>query len=396
MDTSLNFTRKQTMLITSAIASVAFAVIVALVVAIVYYGNAFVSKYDVVLLPPVAAIIIAKVLQPLFEAIRRSVWRVIPAFAKRKCVRVCHGIATGLATVLVLAVVFVPIFLFFRYFGPLVWKQLSELPGMVKNLLQGGWEKIPRLKEYTDKMELTPIVNDAISRIDLSAVLKWSLAKPSISVMRGIPVVLSVVSGWAMVPVYLAVFLAARPFEGNDVSKILLGLSERTRRNIAFLIDEFIRIVVLFFRGQVLVALIEGVLIGLGLQFFAHLNYGLLLGMLAGLVGIIPYMGSVFVMPGVCLYAYFGTDDGICRLLATIAVWFAVGVADFFITAKIQGNSVGLSNFAVIFSLVFWSAVLGGFAGLFLAVPLTAFVVVFWRLIKREYVDGAGNDLVQP
>ena len=64
------------MLITSAIASVAFAVIVALVVAIVHYGNAFVSKYDVVLLPPVAAIIIAKVLQPIFEAIRRTVWKV--------------------------------------------------------------------------------------------------------------------------------------------------------------------------------------------------------------------------------------------------------------------------------------------------------------------------------
>ena len=306
MDTSLNFSRKQTMLITSAIASVAFAVIVALVVAIVHYGNAFVSKYDVVLLPPVAAIIIAKVLQPIFEAIRRTVWKVIPAFAKRRCVRVCHGIATGFATVLVLAVVFVPIFLFFRYFGPLVWKQLSELPVKVMSLLQGGWEKIPRLKEYTDKMELTPIVNDAISQvglkdaishIDLRSVLKWSLAKPSISVLRGIPVVIGVVSGWAMVPVYLAVFLAARPFAGNDVSKILLGLSERTRRNIAFLIDEFIRIVVLFFRGQVLVALIEGVLIGLGLQFIAHLNYGLLLGLLAGLVGIIPYMGSVFVMP---------------------------------------------------------------------------------------------------
>ena len=68
MDTLLNFSKKQTMLITSAIASVAFAVIIALVVAIVYYGNAFVSKYDVVLLPPVAAIIIAKVLQSLYQA----------------------------------------------------------------------------------------------------------------------------------------------------------------------------------------------------------------------------------------------------------------------------------------------------------------------------------------
>ena len=116
----------------------------------------------------------------------------------------------------------------------------------------------PATKGIHRQMELTPIVNDAISQvglkdaishIDLRSVLKWSLAKPSISVLRGIPVVIGVVSGWAMVPVYLAVFLAARPFAGNDVSKILLGLSERTRRNIAFLIDEFIRIVVLFFRG---------------------------------------------------------------------------------------------------------------------------------------------------
>lgn len=80
-------------------------------------------------------------------------------------------------------------------------------------------------------------------------------------------------------------------------------------------------------------------------------------------------------------------------LAKVFAVWGAIEVVEFFLTAKIQSDQVGLSNFAVIFSLVFWGAVLGGISGVFLAVPLTAFIVVFWRLLKREWLSaGVGRE----
>ena len=192
------------------------------------------------------------------------------------------------------------------------------------------------------------------------------------------------VTGWMMTLVYMIIYLASRPLEGSDVSRVMLGVSDRTRNSVRFLIDEFIRIVVAFFRGQVLVAIIEGFLFGLGFQFLAGMPYGLTFGLLVGFVNIVPYMGSFFVMPIVGTIAYFG-GDGWSTLLPVVGVWAAVGLADFYITPRIVGDRTGLGTFAVIFSLLFWGEVIGGFAGLFLAVPLSAFLAVTYRFLAREY-----------
>jgi len=191
------------------------------------------------------------------------------------------------------------------------------------------------------------------------------------------------VAAWLMVPVYMIIYLASRPLEGRDFAKMMVGLTERTRDNVRFLIDEFIRIVVAYFRGQVLVALIEGPLFGLGFQYVAGIPNGLLLGCAVGLVNIAPYMGTVFVMPIVCLVAY--ANGGAMTVLLAIAVWAAVGLSDFFISPRISGNRTGLGVFAVIFSILFWGSVMGGLFGVFLAVPLTAFLTVFGKLLVREY-----------
>ena len=46
-----------------------------------------------------------------------------------------------------------------------------------------------------------------------------------------------------------------------------------------------------------------------------------------------------------------------------------------------------LNPFVVIFSLFFWGSVIGGALGMVLAIPLSAFIVVFWRLLVKEYVS---------
>ena len=72
-------------------------------------------------------------------------------------------------------------------------------------------------------------------------------------------------------------------------------------------------------------------------------------------------------------------------MLLVLAVWAAVGLADFYITPAVVGDRTGLGPFAVIFSLLFWGEVVGGFVGLFLAVPLSAFVAASFRFAAREY-----------
>ena len=394
MSLNLSFSEKQQLIVTSAVASIAFAVLVAMIVVVFHFCRKFISAYDSVLLPPIAAIILAKVIQPFFDRLRKSLWGVMPARWRRTNGRGLHSFCTCAAITVILLILIVPVALLARFCGVIIWDQARELPGHIRDLAVGGWEKLPRLKEWLDSTGAT----ERLRKIDFAHMLDWQMVlgkvkMPAVALLRSIPDFIATCAGWSLLPVYLALFLASRPFEGRDVSGVLLGVGEKTREHIGFLVDQFIGIVGKFFLGQVLIALVEAVLFGLGFHFLAHVHYGMILGLLVGIVGIVPYMGTIFVMPVVCLLAYFGADGGLVPLAKVFAVWGAIEVVEFFLTAKIQSDQVGLSNFAVIFSLVFWGAVLGGISGVFLAVPLTAFIVVFWRLLKREWLSaGVGRE----
>ena len=171
-----------------------------------------------------------------------------------------------------------------------------------------------------------------------------------------------------------------------------MGVSAKTRNNVKFLIDEFIRLVVVFFRGQVLVALVQGILFGLGFQLVARLPYGMLLGLLLGLMNIVPYLGNIVGMPVIGALALFGDGGSGGRLGAVALIFLCVQSLDaYFITPRIIGNRTGLNAFVVIFSLFFWSSVIGGALGMVLAIPLSAFIAVFWQLLVREYLAPAAG-----
>jgi predicted PurR-regulated permease PerM len=50
-----------------------------------------------------------------------------------------------------------------------------------------------------------------------------------------------------------------------------------------------------------------------------------------------------------------------------------------------MGKQTGLHPVAIIFAVFFWGQAFGGVLGMLLAVPLTAFVVIAWRLVRRKY-----------
>ena len=55
-------------------------------------------------------------------------------------------------------------------------------------------------------------------------------------------------------------------------------------------------------------------------------------------------------------------------------------------TPRIMGNRTGMSPMLIIFSVFFWGIALGGIIGMILAIPLTAFFLVFWRLAREHYL----------
>jgi predicted PurR-regulated permease PerM len=62
-------------------------------------------------------------------------------------------------------------------------------------------------------------------------------------------------------------------------------------------------------------------------------------------------------------------------------------IEGYLLTPKIMGQRTGLHPMAIIVAIFFWGAALSGILGMILAIPLTAFLVVFWRLAKEKYVS---------
>ena len=141
-----------------------------------------------------------------------------------------------------------------------------------------------------------------------------------------------------------------------------------------------------FFRGQVLVAAIDGILVGIALTIFG-LPYGLLIGVFMAILGVIPYIGNILCLIPACVIAWLHAKDSTpfdmgpwAYVGCVVAIFVIVQQINSLVTApKIVGNSVGLHPLTVIFSMLFWSLVLGGFVGALLAVPLTAAVKVLFR-----------------
>ena len=138
-----------------------------------------------------------------------------------------------------------------------------------------------------------------------------------------------------------------------------------------------------FLRGQMLVMLILGVLYAVGLQ-LVGLNLGILIGLVAGLLTFVPYLGpaSIVVFGGIAALVQFGD----WQHLAGVAVVFTVGqiIESYWLTPKLVGDKIGLHPMAVIFA-VMAGGTLFGFLGMLLALPVAAVVNVLLRYAQARY-----------
>lgn len=190
-----------------------------------------------------------------------------------------------------------------------------------------------------------------------------------------------------LVPVFLFFFLKDAPSIAATWSNYLPLRASPLKSEVVSLLLEINSYLVNFFRGQLLVSLIDGALVGFFLILIG-LDFAVLIGLLVGVLGLIPYLG-VFIcwIPAVIIAtAQFG--DWWHPIWVTV-IFLAVNNLDGMIIApKIVGESVGLHPLTVILSVLGWSIVLGGLLGALLAVPLTATIKV---VLRRYFWDRPGS-----
>jgi predicted PurR-regulated permease PerM len=141
-----------------------------------------------------------------------------------------------------------------------------------------------------------------------------------------------------------------------------------------------------FVRGQVSVSTLLGLFYAIGLS-VAGLNFGLLIGMFAGLISFIPYVGSIgggLLAVGVALVQFWPD----WTMVAVVAGIFAVGqfIEGNILQPKLVGSSVGLHPVWLMFAL-FAFGTLFGFLGMLIAVPAATAVAVLIRFALSKYLE---------
>ena len=140
-----------------------------------------------------------------------------------------------------------------------------------------------------------------------------------------------------------------------------------------------------FLRGQFIVMLALGAIYAIGLS-IVGLKLGLLIGIVAGLISFVPYLGAATGIVLAVLAALVQAQGFDIKLLALVGVVFTVGqlIESYVLTPRIVGDRIGLHPVAVIFAIMAGGQ-LFGFVGMLLALPVAAVANVMLRFASERY-----------
>ena len=365
---------KQRATVAAAMTLGAVLVLLAVFSAFVWGLARFIGAFQNVLLPPVVAGILTMLLRPYYS------W----------LVKICRGSKAG-GLVLFFISAIIPLGAFIWFAGAFAANQLlrlfEALPSMLNAMIEAGRSLWPQVAALLEKYGLMSEFGNLLENPGEMAgqVLQASWARMSKSVAQMFQSAAGLFA-WAVLPLYFVFFLMAKPFEPRQIGDFLPFLKKETREDVIYLFDQFIGILLTFFRGQIIIALAQGALFAIGFA-LVGVPYGIVIGMMLGLLNIIPYLGSIVGLGVALPLAYFGDDGGVLRVALALVVFGVVQTIEgYLLTPKIMGDRTGLHPALIIFAIFFWGVALGGILGMILAIPLTAFAVVFWRLLKKKYI----------
>jgi predicted PurR-regulated permease PerM len=208
-----------------------------------------------------------------------------------------------------------------------------------------------------------------------------------------------ILAGMALIPVYAFYFLLEKRRIERNWRDYLPVVRSSFRNELIFVLSSINDCLITFFRGQVLVALCDGVLYTIG--FFAiGLPYAFLLGAMATILTMIPFLGAIVTCATALIIAVVQFGDWLHPLLVLAVFGVVQALEGFVISPKIMGDRVGLHPLTIIIAVMVGTTLLGGIVGGILAIPLTAVLrAVMFRYVWRrraEAVAIASEPTAQP
>ena len=365
-----------------ALAAISIVVIAAVGIGSILVLNSTLRFLQPILVPLAVAGIIAYLLEPVILWLRRRGWKHKPAVMT---VYIAFNIFAAFLLIFVIsravdqAIQFSQpdqLEQFSEKIGEFSTTQLDrielEFPGFAgtRTWLTDG-RGVAWVKEH-----LQPDADEVVGRITGSFETVFSF--------------LGYVFGLVLVPVYLYYFLTNSTSIAQKWADYLPLWESDFKAEVVDVLSEINGYIIAYFRGQMVVSMIDGALIA-GALYFLGLPYWLLIGVFLAILGLIPYLGNLLVLIPAVLIAiahFSGEPNAWIYPLAVIAIFLVLQQINGLFTApRIVGDSVGLHPLTVIFSMLFWALLLGGILGALLAVPMTASLkVLFQRYVWKTRI----------
>lgn len=320
-----------------------------------------------VVLPFVAAFLVAYLFSPLVEKIHKI------------------GLPRWLAISFVFVGIGVVLTLAMWYLVPLVWQQLmyarDSIPAGIHWL---NYTFLPWVSQTfsveqmeIDTQQMSTVVMEYIQTNYSADSIQAMVLKVAQSGLNFIQIGGTVV----LIPIIAFYFLLDWDRMLDSFRRLIPRPYEKSTLHI---VGECHQVLGAFVKGQFLVMFLLGTVYAVGLQVIG-LEVGLIIGMVAGLASIIPYLGfAVGIIAAVIATLFqFGID---WMHLALVLVVFMIGqaVEGYILQPFLLGDKIGLSPVAVVFA-VLAGAQLAGFLGMLIALPVAAVIVVLLRHARDCY-----------
>lgn len=320
-----------------------------------------------VVLPFVAAFLVAYLFSPLVDKIHKI------------------GLPRWLAISIVFIGIGVVLTLAMWYLVPLVWQQLmyarDSIPAGIHWL---NYTFLPWVSQTfsvepmeIDTQQMSTVVMEYIQTNYSADSIQAMLLKVAQSGLNFIQIGGTVV----LIPIIAFYFLLDWDRMLDNMRRLIPRPYEKSTLHI---VGECHSVLGAFVKGQFLVMFLLGTVYAVGLQIIG-LEIGLIIGMVAGLASIIPYLGFAVGMIAAVIATLFqfGID---WMQLVLVGVVFMIGqaVEGYVLQPFLLGDKIGLSPVAVVFA-VLAGAQLAGFLGMLIALPVAAIIVVLLRHARDCY-----------
>ena len=187
--------------------------------------------------------------------------------------------------------------------------------------------------------------------------------------------------GILLVPIYTYYFLVEKEAIALRWKNYVPLWESKAKEEAVWFLNTVSESIVVFFRGQILVALCEGTLLTIGFLCIG-MKYAVLIGVVAGIFSIIPYLGmALSIIPAVLLAVAQFND--LMHPLMVVLVYVAVHLFDGYIVfPRVIGDRVGMHPAIIIVAVLIGATMMGGVLGAILAIPVTAVL----RALMFRYV----------